>query len=326
MSRQDDHGDDLPKRVTGPQHHAAGVPAVANAMRYALTQMGPARSYKTLTELNQKEGSTVPGAPGPTPPEHRHVAEFCENGAKAVAEEATTAAPTRACSRTTRSSELAAHSDYFIGKLGRLTEPMHLAPGDDALPPGLVGPGLRHHRPPAAGARLADEALFYTSGRTSNEAAFVYQFSCVRSGPTTCRTARTCATSRAARRWRRRSGSARAASRSRTSTGRPARGRRAEPRHQPPAHADRARDRQAAGRQDHRDQPAARGGTDPVQQPADAARHARPRARSSPICTCRSVSTATWRSSRPSTAADRAQTPRLDHEFIAEHTDGFDDR
>jgi molybdopterin-dependent oxidoreductase alpha subunit len=175
MSKQDDHGDDLPKRVTGPQHHAAGAPAVAHAMRHALTQMGPARSYKTLTELNQKDGFDCPGCAWPDPDGHRHAAEFCENGAKAVAEEATTRRANPGVFASHTVEQLAGHSDYFIGKLGRLTEPMHLAPGDTHYRPvtwdrayDIVASHIKALDSP-------DQAMFYTSGRTSNEAAFVYQ-------------------------------------------------------------------------------------------------------------------------------------------------------
>ena len=143
MSRQEDHGDDLPRRVTGPQHHAAGLPAVASAMRHALTQMGPARTYKTLTELNQREGFDCPGCAWPDPDGHRHAAEFCENGAKAVAEEATTRRADADVFATHTVAELAAHSDYWIGKLGRLTEPMHLAPGETTT---ARSPGTRPTR------------------------------------------------------------------------------------------------------------------------------------------------------------------------------------
>ncbi len=91
MSKTEDHGNDLPRRTGGPQHHAAGLPAVANAMKHALTQMGPKRTLKTLAQLNQHHGFDCPGCAWPDPDGHRHAAEFCENGAKAVAEEATTA-------------------------------------------------------------------------------------------------------------------------------------------------------------------------------------------------------------------------------------------
>jgi molybdopterin-dependent oxidoreductase alpha subunit len=175
MSKHDDHGDDLPKRVTGPQHHAAGVPAVANAMRHALTQMGPTRTYKTLTELNQKEGFDCPGCAWPDPDGHRHAAEFCENGAKAVAEEATTRRADAGVFASHSIAELAAHSDYFIGKLGRLTEPMHLAPGDDRYRPVPWDRAYEIIVGHLKGLDSPNEAIFYTSGRTSNEAAFVYQ-------------------------------------------------------------------------------------------------------------------------------------------------------
>src|SRR5579875_3472964 len=130
MPKQDDHGDDLPRRVSGPQHHAAGAPAVVSAMRHALTQMGPARTLRTLTHVNQTDGFDCPGCAWPDPGGHRHIAEFCENGAKAVAEEATNRRADAGVFATHSVEQLAAHSDYFIGKLGRLTEPMHLAPGD----------------------------------------------------------------------------------------------------------------------------------------------------------------------------------------------------
>jgi molybdopterin-dependent oxidoreductase alpha subunit len=175
MSRQQDHGDDLPRRTTGPQTHAAGAPAVASAMRQALTQMGPVRTARTLTALNQERGFDCPGCAWPDPQGHRHVAEFCENGAKAVAEEATTRRADPGVFATHTVAELAAHSDHFIGKLGRLTEPLYLGPGEDRYRPvswerayDVIAGHLRDLDSPG-------EAIFYTSGRTSNEAAFLYQ-------------------------------------------------------------------------------------------------------------------------------------------------------
>jgi len=175
MSRQEDHGDDLPRRVTSPQHHAAGVPAVASAMRHALTQMGPVRAERALAELNQRDGFDCPGCAWPDPAGHRHAAEFCENGAKAVAEEATTRRADPGVFATHTVSELAAHSDYFIGKLGRLTEPLHVAPGDDHYRPVSWDQAYEIIARQLKALDSPDEAVFYTSGRTSNEAAFVYQ-------------------------------------------------------------------------------------------------------------------------------------------------------
>ena len=172
---KEDHGNDFPGGPGKPQHHAAGLPAVANAMRHALTQMGPKRTLSTLTRLNQHHGFDCPGCAWPDPEGHRNAAEFCENGAKAVAEEGTKARATPHLFDRHSIADMEAHSDYWIGKLGRLTEPLHVAPGDTHYRPiswddayQLIAERLNELDSP-------DESIFYTSGRTSNEAAFLYQ-------------------------------------------------------------------------------------------------------------------------------------------------------
>jgi molybdopterin-dependent oxidoreductase alpha subunit len=176
MSRkapQDDF-DDTDLEVTPPEEWAAGVPGVAAALRDSYEQMGVRRTALTLTRVNQKQGFDCPGCAWPEG-DHRHAAEFCENGAKAVAEEATTRRITREFFARHTVAELAGRSDHWLGQQGRLTEPMikragsaHYEPvgWDEAI--GLVAAGLNALGSP-------DEALFYTSGRTSNEAAFAYQ-------------------------------------------------------------------------------------------------------------------------------------------------------
>ncbi len=174
MASPRDHGDDEPQRITAPQEHAAGPPAVAYALKLALEQMGPVRTLKTLSKLNQRDGFDCPGCAWPDP-EHRTANEYCENGAKAVAEEATKARADRSVFASHSIAQMAGHSDYWIGKLGRLTEPLRVAPGDDHYRPvswddayTLIAQELKALSSP-------DESIFYTSGRTSNEAAFVYQ-------------------------------------------------------------------------------------------------------------------------------------------------------
>jgi molybdopterin-dependent oxidoreductase alpha subunit len=161
-------------RVGRAKDWAAGVPAVAVALRDAVTQMGVARSAETLLRLNQKKGFDCPGCAWPEE-ERRHVAEFCENGAKAVAEEATLRRITPEFFAEHAVAELSERSGYWLGQQGRLTTPMFLDEGathyrpigwDDAF--GLIAGELN-------GLDSPDEAVFYTSGRTSNEAAFVYQ-------------------------------------------------------------------------------------------------------------------------------------------------------
>jgi molybdopterin-dependent oxidoreductase alpha subunit len=166
--------DDSRLEVSVPKDHAAGVPAVAVSMGKAYEQMGVRRTALTLLRVNQKNGFDCPGCAWPEG-DHRHVAEFCENGAKAVAEEATTRRVTREFFAAHPVSELAVRSDHWLGQQGRLTEPMLLDAGSDHYEPvsweraiGLLAGEL-------TGLDSPDEAAFYTSGRTSNEAAFAYQ-------------------------------------------------------------------------------------------------------------------------------------------------------
>lgn len=161
-------------RVGPPKDHAAGVPAVTSSLRHAHAQMGVRRSLLTLLSVNQKSGFDCPGCAWPEP-EHRHRAEFCENGAKAVAEEATLrrVGPDFFAEHTL--AELAARSDYWLGQQGRLTHPMYRPADSDHYRPipwheafAVIARELRALDSP-------HQAAFYTSGRASNEAAFVYQ-------------------------------------------------------------------------------------------------------------------------------------------------------
>jgi len=171
-----DDVDDAHLRVTPPHHAAAGATAVAVALRHGVEQMGPVRTAQTLLRLNQVDGFDCQGCAWPDPdPEHRHTAEFCENGAKAVAEEATRRRVTRDFWAAHSLTDLAGRTDYWLGQQGRLTEPVVRRPGSDHYEPvsydeafTLIAEQLRSLPTP-------DAAAFYTSGRTSNEAAFAYQ-------------------------------------------------------------------------------------------------------------------------------------------------------
>ncbi|WP_157622408.1 FdhF/YdeP family oxidoreductase [Nostocoides sp. Soil756] len=161
-------------------HHrrkaAAGLEAVAVSMNRGVGQMGPVRTLNTLRRLNQADGFDCMGCAWPDPdPEHRSFAEFCENGAKAVAEEATKQRADPAFFAQHSVAELATWSDFQLGRAGRITEPMLLREGGTHYEPvsweeafAVVADALR-------GLDSPDEAVFYTSGRASNEAAFVYQ-------------------------------------------------------------------------------------------------------------------------------------------------------
>ncbi|MFI5715895.1 FdhF/YdeP family oxidoreductase [Nocardia sp. NPDC051750] len=161
--------------ITPPKGQAAGVRAVGVALGRAVSDMGVIRTARTLARVNQVHGFDCPGCAWPEPTGHRRPAEFCENGAKAVAEEATlnTVGPEFFAAHSI--ADLAGKSGYWLGRQGRLTHPMVLRPGDTHYRPlsweeayRLIAEQLRALDSP-------DEAVFYTSGRTANETAFLYQ-------------------------------------------------------------------------------------------------------------------------------------------------------
>ncbi|MCK1799006.1 FdhF/YdeP family oxidoreductase [Streptomyces sp. XM4193] len=162
--------------VTAPKKWAAGVPAVAHALEYSLEETSARRTGLTLLNMNQVDGIDCPGCAWADPaPGRRHLNEYCENGAKHINDEATTRRITTDFFREHSIPELAERSDLWLNQQGRLTEPMVKRPGsqhyepiewDDALD--LIADELKSAASP-------DEAVFYTSGRVSNEAAFVLQ-------------------------------------------------------------------------------------------------------------------------------------------------------
>jgi molybdopterin-dependent oxidoreductase alpha subunit len=162
-------------QITPMSKVAGGVPAIITTARTAWNEMGMVRGLRTLLRLNQQTGFDCPGCAWPEPDGERSHAEFCENGAKHVADEATTERVTPQFFRQWTVADLAEKSDHWLGKQGRITKPMVLRRGttnyeeiswDDAFV--LIASELNSLNHP-------DEAIFYTSGRTSNEAAFLYQ-------------------------------------------------------------------------------------------------------------------------------------------------------
>jgi molybdopterin-dependent oxidoreductase alpha subunit len=155
---------------------AAGMPAVLNSFKQVFGEAGILRGLKALGKLNQKGGFDCPSCAWPDPDDERSgIAEYCENGAKAVAEEATAKKLLPDFFSQYSVQELGLLTDFEIGRKGRIAQPMYLP--QDAT----------HYQPitwEAAFDKIAatlqslaspNEAIFYTSGRTSNEAAFLYQ-------------------------------------------------------------------------------------------------------------------------------------------------------
>lgn len=155
---------------------AVGAKAIASALNHIKNKVGIVKGIGLLKNLNQKKGFDCPGCAWPDPDEKRaFLAEYCENGAKAVAEEATKNRVSPLFFSTYSVSNLAKLSDFEIGKKGRITHPVYLPEGanhykeiswKDAF--NLIADELNTLESP-------DDAIFYTSGRTSNEAAYLYQ-------------------------------------------------------------------------------------------------------------------------------------------------------
>jgi molybdopterin-dependent oxidoreductase alpha subunit len=161
-------------KVGKPKGSAVGIPGIAHSMQYALGEMGPKRSLQTLLKMNHVDGFDCPSCAWPDP-DRRKAAEFCENGAKAVAWEATRKRVSAEFFAAHSVSQLREQPDHWLEHNGRLTEPMYLAPGATHYAPiswdaalALTAQRLRALPDP-------NRAAFYTSGRASNEAAFVYQ-------------------------------------------------------------------------------------------------------------------------------------------------------
>ncbi|MFD2562692.1 FdhF/YdeP family oxidoreductase [Aquimarina rubra] len=161
-------------RLQEPAEYAAGLPAVKVALQHAFKEMGVVKSVNGLFQMNQKDGFDCPGCAWPDPKKPSKLGEYCENGAKALAEEATNKRVNKDFFAKHSVEELSNWSDYQIGKSGRLTEPMVLKPDSIYYEPiswenayELIAERLHQLDTP-------DQAVFYTSGRSSNEAAFLY--------------------------------------------------------------------------------------------------------------------------------------------------------
>lgn len=160
--------------VTHPEKAAAGVKAVVVALDRGIAQAGVTRTARALLRLNQRDGTDCPGCAWPESQGHRKTAEFCENGAKAVAEESTLRTVTPQFWAEHSIAELSTKTEYWLGNQGRITHPVVIRPGDthysqitwdDAF--ALIGEQIRATTP--------ERTVFYTSGRTANESAFMYQ-------------------------------------------------------------------------------------------------------------------------------------------------------
>ena len=153
---------------------AGGWGALKSVAKQLVQHGIAAKGAKTMLSANQPDGFDCPGCAWPDR-DHTSTFEFCENGVKAVAAEATAKRATPEVLGAHTVSWLAEQSDFFLEDLGRITHPMVYDAASDRYQPiawdqafELIARELRALPDP-------DQAIFYTSGRTSNEAAFLYQ-------------------------------------------------------------------------------------------------------------------------------------------------------
>jgi molybdopterin-dependent oxidoreductase alpha subunit len=163
-------------KLGGIKKSAAGVPAVLIAYQKVIAEAGWWRGLKALHYLNQKKGFDCPSCAWPDPDDERSgIAEYCENGAKAIAEEATLKKLTPEFFEQYSVQELETLTDHEIGSKGRIAQPMYLPAGGAHYQPVSWDDAFAKIAAALSSLSSPDEAVFYTSGRTSNEAAFLYQ-------------------------------------------------------------------------------------------------------------------------------------------------------
>jgi molybdopterin-dependent oxidoreductase alpha subunit len=163
-----------PPKLSKSKSVAAGIPGVLASLKHSYKNNILSSVYN-LSKVNRFRGFDCPGCAWPDPDDHRSRFEFCENGAKAVSDERTSKKANPKFFSNWSIRELSKKSDHWLNKQGRITNPMILKPGenhylplswDDAFK--IIASEISHLEKP-------DDCIFYTSGRTSNEAAFLWQ-------------------------------------------------------------------------------------------------------------------------------------------------------
>ena len=167
--------EDVP-RISEPPKTAAGLKSVLSAFSH-MRQHGhsPLQAVRILKRMNQTDGFDCPGCAWPDPDDRAALAEYCENGAKAAAWETTSRRLTAEFFIEHSIAALERKSDQWLGEQGRLTEPLIARPGSGHYEPISWSDAFDLIAHKLAGLDSPNEAIFYTSGRTSNEAAFLYQ-------------------------------------------------------------------------------------------------------------------------------------------------------
>lgn len=161
-------------KVKKPKTYAAGVAAVTSSFQHVFGLAGLKRGAEGMVKLNQTDGFDCPSCAWPDPDDHRAPTEFCENGAKAMASETTKRRVDPAFFKKYSVAEISQQSDYWMEQQGRLTDPMILREGATHYEPVSWDEAFELIAEELNALPHPDEAIFYTSGRTVNESAFLY--------------------------------------------------------------------------------------------------------------------------------------------------------
>ncbi len=161
-------------RLEEAKDFVAGKQAITYALKHGFKEMGILRSMRTLFKMNQKEGFDCPSCAWPDPEKPSALGEYCENGAKALADEATTSRIEAEFFKKFSVEALSRFTDYELNQLGRLTEPLVLRADSIHYEPIKWEEAFELIADHLQGLENPDQAIFYTSGRSSNEAAFLY--------------------------------------------------------------------------------------------------------------------------------------------------------
>ena len=161
-------------KLKEPAHHAAGMKGVQAALSHGFKEMGIVKSMRALLHMNQNNGFECPSCAWPDPDTPSKIGEFCENGAKALADEATSKQIGSAFFKEHSVEELSLLTDFDLNKFGRLVEPLALRSGSIHYEPISWSEAYQLISEELLKMNTPDQAIFYTSGRSSNEAAFLY--------------------------------------------------------------------------------------------------------------------------------------------------------
>ncbi len=161
-------------RIGKTKKTAAGIVGVQKSFSIGFHEAGMKRTLQSMLAVNRFDGYDCPGCAWPDPDDHRSSFEFCENGAKAFVTEATKKRVTPEKMRGISVTELSKLTDMELDKMGRITNPLFLKEGEDTYEEIDWGSAFKIIASRISGADDPDENVFYTSGRASNEAAFLW--------------------------------------------------------------------------------------------------------------------------------------------------------